>query len=363
MNDLEVYKQAAKVLKKGENIALITVISTTGSTPGKVAYKMLVWGNNGKSIGTVGGGLIEANMINIADNILPKIENQVFRFDLDGVQDDGKGICGGSIELLIETFDKKNLPLFEELGTVVENGGSGILISIISPKKSPEKILLKSAEQADIASDVGFSPEIIESIKQLGAKEQSAKQALENGTEIFIETISEQPMLFIFGAGHLSYYISTYARSLNFRVTICDDRAEFANRKRFPDATNIIVEDFETVFDKIDIGKKSYVVIVTRAHKSDELVLGKAVKTDAKYIGMVGSKRKTSTILKSLHKKGIPQEALRKVYSPIGISIGAVTPQEIALSIVSELTKVRRLGDAPKAMHMAISFSKNLQEQ
>ena len=363
MNDLEIYKKAAEVLKKGENIALITVISTTGSTPGKVAYKMLVWGKNGKTIGTVGGGLNEANMINMAKNILPKTENQVFRFDLDGIEDEEKGICGGSIEFLIETFDKKSLPLFEELATVIENGGSVVLISIISPKKSPKKIFLKSSEQADIASDVSFSPKIIESIKQLVAKEQSAKQALENGKEIFIETISEQPMLFIFGAGHLSYYISRYARSLNFRLTICDDRAEFANKNRFPDAANIIVESFERVFDKIDINKNSYVVIVTKGHKCDEIVLGKAVKTNARYIGMIGSKRKTSTILKRLHKKGIPEEALRKVYSPIGVSIGALTPQEIALSIVCELVKIRRLGDAPETKHMAISFSKSPQEE
>ena len=363
MNDLEVYKQAAKVLKKGGNIALITVISTTGSTPGKVGYKMLVLGKNGKTIGTVGGGLIEANMINIAKSILPTIQNQVFRFDLNGIEDDGKGICGGSIELLIETFDKKSLSLFKELSTVIENGGSGVLISIISPKKSPKKIFLKSAEQTDIAGDVSFPPEICGSIKQLAAKEQSAKQKLENGTEIFVETIPEQPMLFIFGAGHLSYYISRYARSLNFRVTICDDRAEFANRKRFPDATNIIVEDFERAFDKIDINKDSYVVIVTKGHKCDEIVLGKSVKTDARYIGMVGSRRKTSTILKSLHKKGIPEQALRKVYSPIGISIGAVTPEEIALSIVCELVKIRRLGDTSETNHMTIAFSKNLQEE
>jgi xanthine dehydrogenase accessory factor len=363
MNDLEIYKKAAQVLKKGENIALITVISTTGSTPGKVAYKMLVWGKNGETIGTVGGGLIEANMINMAKNILPKTENQVFRFDLDGIEDDEKGICGGSIELLIETFDKKNLPLFKELSIVIENGGKGVLISIISPKKPPEKIFLKSADQVDIASDVSFSPEIIESIKKLVAKEQSAKQTLENGTEIFIETISEQPMLFIFGAGHLSYYISRYARTLNFRLTICDDRAEFANKGRLPDANNIIVESFETVFDKIDISKNSYVVIVTKGHKCDEIVLGKAVRTEARYIGMIGSKRKTSTILKRLHKKGIPEEALRKVYSPIGVSIGALTPQEIALSIVCELVKVRRLGDAPETKHMAISFSKSPQEE
>jgi len=363
MNDLEIYKKAAEVLKKGENIALITVISTTGSTPGKVAYKMLVWGKSGKTIGTVGGGLTEANMINAARNILPKTKSQVFRFDLDGIQDDEKGICGGSIELLIETFDKKNLPLFEELSIVTENGDKGLLISIISPKKSPEKIFVKSAEQIDIASDVGFSPKVIESIKKLAAEEQSAKQTLEDGTEIFVETIPEQPMVFIFGAGHLSYYISRYARSLNFRLTICDDRAEFANKNRFPDANNIIVENFERVFDKIDINKNSYIVIVTKGHKCDEIVLEKAVNANAKYIGMIGSERKTLTILKRLNKRGISKETLSRIYSPIGISIGAVTPEEIAFSIVCELVKIRRLGDTSKTNHMTVAFSQRLNEE
>jgi len=174
--------------------------------------------------------------------------------------------------------------------------------------------------------------------------------------EIFIEAICEQPMVFIFGAGHLSYYISRYAKSLNFRVAVCDDRAEFANKKRFPDADNIIIDDFENVFEELNIGKNSYIVIVTKGHKCDEIVLEKAIKTDAKYIGMIGSKRKTSTILKKLSERGIPEETLRRVYSPIGISIGAVTPEEIALSIVCELVKIRRLGDTSRTNHMTIAY-------
>ncbi len=356
MNDLEIYKKAVQVLRSGENISLITVISTTGSTPGKVGYKMLVWGENGETIGTVGGGLTEAKMLNIAKNILPKTKSQVCRFDLDGIEDDGKPLCGGAIEFLIESFDKKNLPLFKELSAIIENAGRGALVSIISPKKSPEKIFLKNVGQIGTATDTNLTPEAIASIRKLVAKEQSAKIALENGVEIFIETICEQPMVFIFGAGHLSYYISRYAKSLNFRVTVCDDRVEFANKKRFPNSNNIIVENFESIFDKIDINKNSYIVIVTKGHKCDEIVLEKAVKTDAKYIGMIGSKRKTSTILKKLNEKGIPQETLKRVYSPIGISIGAVTPEEIALSIVCELVKIRRLGDTSKTDHMAIAY-------
>ena len=363
MNDLEIYRKAALLLRKGENIALATVISTTGSTPGKVGYKILVWGKNRETAGTVGGGATEAEIINKAGNILPKTENQLLGFKLDGVEDDEKGICGGSIEFLIETFDKNTLPLFEELSATCDSGAKAVLVSIISPKKPPEKILLKDPDRIDTAVNVNFLPEVVESIKKLAAKEQPAKKNLAGGVQIFVETIFEPPMLFIFGAGHLACYISKYAKPLNFLVTVCDDRAEFANKDRFPEADNIIVESFESVFDKIDINKNSFIVIVTKGHKSDEIVLKQAVKADAKYIGMIGSKRKTSAILNKLRKSGVPQEALSRIYSPIGISIGAVTPEEIALSIVCELVKIRRLGDAPGTNHMTITHSKKLQEE
>lgn len=363
MSELEIYKKAAELLEKGENIALITAISTTGSTPGKVGYKMLVWGKKGETIGTVGGGLVEAEIIDTAKNILPKSECRIVAFTLDGTEDEGKGICGGSIEFLIETFDKKGLPLFKELFTVMENGDKGILLSVISPNKSPNKIFMESTEQLNSITNVKLTPDIIESINKLTEKEQLAGKTLPDGIQIFIEPISEQPMVFIFGAGHLAYYISQYLKSLNFRYTVCDDRSEFANRERFPQADNIIVVDFGRVFDKVKIDKNSYVVIVTKGHKCDEIVLEKAVKTDAKYIGMIGSKRKTLTILKKLSEKGIPEKTLKKVYSPIGISIGALTPQEIALSIVSELVKIRRIGDTSEIDHMKIDFTKGPSEE
>jgi len=359
MNGLEIYKKAALLLKKGENIALITVISVTGSTPGKVGYKMLVWGKKGETIGTVGGGLVEAEIIDTAKNILPESECRIVAFTLDSTEDDGKGICGGSIEFLIETFDKKSLPLFEELSTVIDNGEKGILVSVISPGKYPNKIFLKNAEQLNSISNINLTHEIIDSINKLAAKEQLARKTLPDGVGIFIEPISEQPMVFILGAGHLAYYISQYMKSLDFRYTVCDDRAEFANKERFPDADNIIVEAFGTVFNKIEININSYIVIVTKGHKDDEIVLEQAVKTDAKYIGMIGSKRKVLTIFKHLQEKGLPQETLSKVHSPIGVSIGALTPQEIALSIVSELVKIRRIGDTPEMDHMRIDFTKS----
>ncbi len=363
MNDRPIYKKAAQLLEAGQNIALVTVISTTGSTPGKVAYKMLVWGKNAQTLGTVGGGLVEAEMITTAKNLLPKTRSRLCSFDLDGSGDDEKGICGGSTEILIETFDKNSLPLFTQLSHAVDNLPSAVLISMISPEKPPKKILLKNTDQPDSFTNLNFPSQTIESIKQLVAKEQAAKTTLPDGTQIFVETIGGQPRLFIFGAGHLACYISGYAKSLNFRVTVWDDRREFANKDRFPDADNIIVDDFENVLDKLDINDNSYIVIVTKGHTSDRLILEKALKTNAKYIGMIASTRKASTVLNQLKESKVPPEALSRIYSPIGISIGALTPQEIALSIVAELVKIRRLGTAPKLNHMTISFPTKLDDQ
>jgi xanthine dehydrogenase accessory factor len=359
MNDPEIYNKAAQVLMKGGNVALITVISTTGSTPGKVGYKMLVWGKKRETLGTIGGGLVEAEVIDKAGSMLPTPENRVIKIDFAGTEDNERGICGGSIEFLIETFDENSLPLFKELSTVIDRGNKGVLASVILPNKPPNKVFLQNADQLNSLSCIDLTHEIMESVKQQISQEQPAKKTLENGVEVFIEPICERPMVFIFGGGHLACHISQYAKSLNFRVTVCDDRAEFANKERFPDADCTICDNFETVFDKCAINKNSYIVIVTKGHKYDEIVLEQAVKTDAKYIGMIGSKRKTLTILKKLSEKGIPEKALARVYSPIGISIGAVTPQEIALSIVCELVKIRRLGRTPETKHLTIAPSNN----
>jgi xanthine dehydrogenase accessory factor len=362
MNDRQIYKKAAQLLETGQNIALVTVISTTGSTPGKVGYKMLVWGENARILGTVGGGSNEAEMITSAKNLLPKTQTRLYSFTLDGIPAGQKPICGGSTELLIETFDNNSLPLFKDLSTAY-NLPSAAIISMISPEQPSKKILLKDTYRPDSFSSLNLPPETIESVKQIVASQQTTKTTLPDGTQIFVETLSQQPKLLIFGAGHLACHISKYAKSVNFRVTVWDDRPEFANKDRFPDADNIIVDHYENVFGQLDTSDISYIVIVTKGHKSDQTILEKALKTNAKYIGMIGSRRKASAVLNQLKESKGPQQALNRIYSPIGISIGALTPEEIALSIVAELVKIRRLGPAPKLTHMTVSSSTNLDDQ
>lgn len=351
MDNVDIFRKAASALEEGQPLALVTVIATTGSTPGKVGYKMLVFGEGGGIAGTVGGGLLEAKMIEEARSMLDRPRVRLRRFNLGETPDDEKGICGGSVEFLIETFDKTALPLFQELSGQISGNEGGVLVSILSPDGPPQKMRLRNVEHAPIQ----LPQEIVVAIREVAASGAAGTKVSARGAEVFIESLEVQPTVFLFGAGHVACHIARYARSVHFGVVVCDDRSEYANRERFPDAEEIIVEDFGRAFERMRIDGHSYIVIVTRGHQHDQIVLEQAVRTEARYIGMIGSRRKTLTILEKLRDKGVPQEQLDRVYSPIGISIGAVTPEEIALSIVCELVKIRRLGDEPGVDHMTLS--------
>ncbi len=354
MDNPETFRTAASILEAGRNIALVTVVAATGSTPGKCGYKMLIGADSGETFGTVGGGALEAEMIREAQRMVAEPKSRLFHFDLGETPDDERGICGGSVEFLIETFDSEALPLFEDLSDAVI-GRAGVLVSIIAPDELPRKILLKDAGQIDAACSE-MAPEIIAAIRD-AATGYGATRVSGGGMDVFVESVARAPTVVVFGAGHVSGHVARFAKSVHFRVVVCDDRSEYANRERFPDADEVVVEDFGHIFDKVQIDADCYLVIVTRGHRWDEIVLEQAVRTDARYVGMIGSRRKTLTILDKLKRRGIGTDVLNKVYAPIGVSIGAVTAEEIALSIVGELVKIRRLGDGPGIGHMALSRS------
>ena len=354
MDNLAVFQYAASVLDGGQPVALVTVVAVTGSTPGKVGYKMLVFEEGRRTAGTVGGGLIEARMIEEAAAMLGQPRCRLFHFDLGETPDDEKGICGGSVDFLVEAFDATALPLFTELLEAAKGDEGGVLVSILAHDGVPRKLLVKDVERIG-ASDSGFSQEIATALGQATASEEAGRRVAAGGLEAFIEPLIVQPCLVLFGAGHLSAHVARLAKSVHFRVVICDDRPEYANAERFGGVDEIVVEDFSRALDRVRIDDRSYIVIVTRGHRHDEIVLERAVGTGARYIGMIGSKRKTLTLLEKLRAKGIAKDLLDRVYSPIGIAIGAVTPEEIALSIVCELVKVRRLGDEAEVSHMSLS--------
>src|SRR5437868_3994018 len=160
--------------------------------------------------------------------------------------------------------------------------------------------------------------------------------------EIFIEPILPPAELYIFGAGHVAASLYRVARIAGFDITIVDDREAFANRERFPDAQEVIAEDFDKVTSRLQPSESSSIVIVTRGHHDDMRVLRWAVQTSARYVGMIGSKRKTIAIFKELQNEGLAAELFARVHAPVGLDIGAITPEEIAVSITAELIARRR---------------------
>jgi xanthine dehydrogenase accessory factor len=159
---------------------------------------------------------------------------------------------------------------------------------------------------------------------------------------VFVEPVLPQPFAYIFGAGHVSKSISKVATIAGFATVVIDDREMYANRERFPEADQVHAGEYEELFGKLEINDSSYIVIVTRGHRDDMRVLRWAVGTRAKYIAMIGSKRKTISVVKELEKEGVAREAFDKIFAPMGLEIGAITPEEIAVSVVAEMIAVRR---------------------
>jgi len=160
--------------------------------------------------------------------------------------------------------------------------------------------------------------------------------------DVFVEPVLPIPGAFIFGAGHISKSLSKVATLAGFSTTIVDNRENFANRERFPEADEIYAQEYEEVFAKLPINETSYVIVVTRGHRDDMRVLRWAVSTRARYIAMIGSKRKVIKVIQELEKDGIPRASFARVFAPMGLEIGAVSPEEIAVSVVAEMIAVRR---------------------
>ncbi|MCZ2148429.1 MAG: XdhC/CoxI family protein [Bryobacterales bacterium] len=163
---------------------------------------------------------------------------------------------------------------------------------------------------------------------------------------IFIEPVLPQPFAYIFGAGHISKSLSKIADLAGFATVIIDNREQFASRDRFPEAGSIFAEEYEDAFPKLEVNESSYIIIVTRGHRDDMRVLRWAVSTPARYVAMIGSRRKTINVVKELEKEGIPRSAFEKIHAPMGFDIGAITPEEIAVSVVAEMIAVRRNPDS-----------------
>jgi xanthine dehydrogenase accessory factor len=252
--------------------------------------------------------------------------------------------------------------IYEEIVKLRQEGRRGAVATIVNvrgsiPSFETAKMLVR--DDGSIAGTIGggcveaevwqASREVMESEKprtvtfNLNENPKYDTGLVCGGTlDIFIEPVLPPALLYVFGAGHVSVNLYRVARGAGFDVTVVDDRATYASRERFPEAKEVIAEDFEQAMAKITPQESSYIVIVTRGHRDDMRVLRWAVQTRARYIGMIGSKRKTITIFRELTKEGLPAHLFERVHAPVGLDIGAITPEEIAVAITAELIAVRR---------------------
>ncbi|MGO9241969.1 MAG: XdhC family protein [Bryobacteraceae bacterium] len=178
--------------------------------------------------------------------------------------------------------------------------------------------------------------------------------------EVFVEPVLPVPRAIICGAGHISLSLARAATLAGFAVTVVDDRVQYANRERFPDSVEVQVGAYEEILPRLAINDYSYVIIVTRGHRDDMRVLKLAVATPARYVAMIGSKRKVINVAKQLEKEGVPRPALERVHAPMGLNIGAITPEEIAISVAAEMIAVRRKAASDwRALSMSVFAQRN----
>jgi xanthine dehydrogenase accessory factor len=334
-------------LRRGEPLVLAMIASQQGSTPRSAGTQMIVAGG-GKNFGTIGGGLLEAKVMAQCDALLGGGAGQWMRFDLSYTEVAGSDmICGGGLEVLLDPVaaTMENATFFERWHQMTAVGEEGLLVIAIQRDGERIAAIHHGLVQADgrVHGHLPLSAAALQAIVGAG-RAASAMQTLEvEDHHVIVEPIRKPKTAFFLGAGHVARPTAHLAALVGFRVVVLDDRDAFASPERFPDAQVVrVLADFEHPFDGVKVDKESFIVIVTRGHLHDKVVLAQALRTEAGYIGMIGSRRKRDQIFKRLRAEGFGEEDLQRVHSPIGLDIGAETPEEIAVSIVAEMIDKKR---------------------
>jgi xanthine dehydrogenase accessory factor len=348
----EVIQEAVKLLEGGQPCVLATVVRTKGSTPQKSGAMLLVR-QDGTGVGTLGGGCVEGDIWFAAREILrnhggPEFKNYFLNEDIaarDGL------VCGGTMYFYLEPLWEPDD--FTEIGhQLLEAYQGGEPVALATVVNVPEgattlgaKLLLSidGATSGTLGNpDLDArAVEIAQRVADLGAIESFIT---DEGTEVFIEGFTTPPTLIMVGGGHVGKATADLAHTLGYQVYIVDDREEFANAERYPYAEQTIVTSYDGWSEHLSINVNTFIVVATRGHRFDDMALESALKTRARYIGLLGSRRKTLMIYQRLLQQGTSLERLKEVYAPIGLDIGALAPEELAVSIMSEIIMARRGG-------------------
>ena len=350
----EIYQKIPELIRSDQVGAYCTVVETKGSTPQKPGSKLLVLPDL-RNIGTLGGGCVEAEArrqaIGLMQGGVPRLLE--FQLDSDYGWDDGL-ICGGNMKIFIDLpnthaeaeiftriqeLNKEKVPLIS--ATVVESKQPDIKVGM-------KMVFANNGQRIGTLGDPKLESEMETEISDILEQNRSSLYKKNKTVSIFLEPLQPRPTLLIAGAGHVGQALCHLGSWLDFDITIVDDRADFASKNRLPEADEIIIGDIAEELRQYSINHLTYVVIVTRGHQHDESALHSVVESEARYIGLIGSRRKIKLIFDDLLEVGIPIEKLQRVYAPIGLNINSKTVPEIAVSITSQLIQVRNGAKMPQ---------------
>lgn len=315
---MNVWRAAVELVREGAAGALATVARTRGSTPVPAGIKMLV-GPAGRLVGTVGGGCVEADVIGVAIEAqakrAPALVTHHLNADLAG--DIGLS-CGGTVDIFVE-------PLVSDEGYVRVLDAAA------------------AAQAGVVTTGTEWSEGPVKTFGPLPPGAPRGEPAtLTHDRRFVVERIMPAPRVVIFGAGHVGAAIARAADAAGFQVVVIDDRAEFADPRLFPERVAVWVSDADDAVSRLRLTTADAVVIATRGHRYDAIILERVAREPASYLGLLGSRRKKAVVTKGLTGIGVPAEALARLRVPVGLDIGAVTPEEIAVSVVAELIAWRR---------------------
>jgi xanthine dehydrogenase accessory factor len=359
----QIWSEAVRTLERNQPFALATVINVRGSTPREVGAKMII--REDGQVGTIGGGCGEAEVFRKARILLDEGAGaRLAEVDLTGDFDQQEiGICGGIMDVFIDLWAPADLPLARKLADSAEHNRPAALLTMIDPGARSEAPAGAKAVIDPNGTEVGAQLDGLEggALRQITDRTADAVAALlevdcegtlkpvthieANGLpRLFVDPITGAQRLIIVGAGHIAQPLCELGAMLGFHVTVIDDRASFANRERFPRADVILAKPFTAAIESLRLDRHCYVISVTRGHAFDEEVVRAALEQPGCFIGMIGSRRRARAMLSRFAEDGIDPGLIDEIHAPLGLDIGAETPEEIAISIMAEIIRERRTG-------------------
>lgn len=321
--------------------ALASIARRRGSLPMSATAKLLVTAS-GARIGTVGGGCLEAEVIERAMDVLERRVPALSTHSLNNELAGDYGLtCGGTAEIFIEPVypDPVLAAAWNEATAIVARAERGVMVTALDWSEGPRKIA-RTRRTGDAGSIADGA--LVNAAATLSAYADEPKWL----GDFLVEPIVGRPRVVIFGAGHVGARVGEVASLAGWHVTIVDDRADFADARRLPSADRVVTCEFHDVLSASRFDADTYVVIATRGHQHDAVIAGQVAPLPLRYLGMLGSRRKAALTAKQLREWGVTVESIERIHGPVGLSIGADTPEEIAVSIVAEMIAVRRTGSA-----------------